>query len=477
MTSSKLCLLCLLGLHLSGYSIQEGTFEQYTQAEQRHIQPNVEADYHYPLLDQVQAPTPKKKLSLQEQMVNFFGTFVTSSPYPGVRATFEGTELMSQLSSVNKDLQILLELEKSNEYIKKHNIPYPQHPRIFLSGQVEMTALIQKDATSHPESDIDLTGAELDFLIVGSSWLYSYMSLQYDNSADSSLSNNRISNSRIKADSLFISFGDFMSSPWYLTLGQTYIPFGQYSTYRAIFTPLTRSLFRILQRDVALGFYNHNLQLSVYAFRGPSDAGSGNNINNYGVNCGLHFQIKELDAQIGIGAIRNISDSQGMQQAFGAIGNSETLRHVVPGLNINTNLTWKNWHIIGEYNQALVPFNPQNMAFSSNGIDFKGAMPKAFDVELAYTFKITTLPSSIAFAYSRSYQALGFNVPKDRMTLTWALYVFKQTLLSLEINSDKLYSSTSRATGELVTGNPYFINSSNLGHRDYTFGIDFLMYF
>ncbi len=459
------------------FAIQEGTFAEYQEAQQKSQEAEIQESYQNPLLKELKAPTKEKELTLQQQVVDYFGTFVTSSPYPGVRATFEGNELMSSLSSVNKDLQLLLELKQGNEFMAKKEIPYPKNPRIFISGEIEFTGFIQREATARLASDLDLTDAELDFLIVMAPWLYGFISFEYDNSVDPSLSSSRIQNSRINGDSIFITFGDLANLPWYVTIGQTYVPFGQYTTYNAVHNPLTRDLFRTIARDVALGFFNNTFQIALYAFKGDSYADSGNNVNNYGGNFGYHFTIKEFDGKIGVGLIRNVADSLGMQAAFGDPSNTEQLHKVVPGLNVNLNFTWKNWNLIGAYSQSLRPFDLRDASFSRNGTSFIGARPKAFDVELAYSFNIAKRPSSVAFSYSRSYKSLGFNVPKERMTLTWACYIFRGNLFSVELNSDKLYDRSNRAGGNIVTGNPYFIDPSNLGHRDYALSVDYLFYF
>lgn len=460
------------------YAVQEGTYIQYqeAQSEEAH-QEAIDKTYENPLLKHIEAPSKEKELTLQQQLVDYFGTFVTSSPYPGVRATFEGSELMSTLSNVNKDLQILLELKQANEFMEKQKIPYPVNPRIFLSGQIEFTGFVQRDARSHPESDLDLTDAELDILIVAAPWLYGFVSFEYDNSVDSSLSQSRVQNSRIHGDSIFITFGDMSKEPWYGTIGQTYVPFGQYTTFNAVHNPLTRDLFRTLARDVALGFHNERLQFAAFVFKGDSHADSGNNINNYGVNLGVHFEIKKLDCKLAVAGIRNVADSVGMQAVFGDPANNEKLHHVVPGLNANGNFTWGNWTFICAYNQALRPFSARDAGFSVNGTKFKGARPAAFDTELSYAFKLWKKPSSTTLAYSRSYKALGFNVPKERITFTWATYIFRGNLVSLELNSDKLYDSNNRASGNVVTGTPYFLDPRNLGNRDYSLSLDYLFYF
>jgi hypothetical protein len=469
--------LTLLFFTFAAFAIEEGTFLQYKEVEQQTTEKDPRSDYHYPFLDEIKAPTKQQELSLQQKVVDYFGTFVSSSPFPGVRATFEGTELMSSLSSVNKDLELLLQLQQAKLYLDKNHIPYPEHPRIFLSGQIEMTGFIQKDATGHPNSDIDLTDTNLDFLMVIAPWIYGYIGIEYDNSLDPTYSEDRIQNSRIHGDSIFVTIGDFTYCPWYLTLGQVYIPFGQYTTYNAIHDPLTKILFRTLSRIVQIGFYNDTLQCAAYVYKGSSHADSGHNINNYGINLGGHFQLKKLDATIAVGLIRNVADSIGMQAVFGDAFNGEDLHHVVPGINANGNFTLGNWTLLLAYNQVLRPFSERDTTYSTNGTTFFGPKPQAFDIELAYAFKILKHASSIALSYTRSYEALAFNVPKERINMTWATYVYRGCLLSFEFNSDKLYDASNRVNGKFVTGNPYFINPTNLGHRDFSFGIDFLCYF
>lgn len=472
------CVLFFLALSIPLLAVQEGTFIQYQEAskEARSEKETIQESYENPLLKHIKAPTKEKELTLQQRIANYFGTFVTSSPYPGVRATFEGTDLMSSLSSINKDLQILIELKASTEFMKRNNVPFPENPRIFMSGDIEFTGFVQKDARGHAQSDLNVTDSEIDFLIVVAPWLYGFIGVNYDNSLDLARSSSRIANSRFRGESIFLNFGDLSRKPWYGTIGQTFVPFGQYTTF-SVHVPLTRILFRTLARDVAIGFFDERFQFAAYVFKGDSFTGSGGNINNYGVNLGVHFEIKRLDAKIAIGAIRNVADSEGMQAAFGAPSNSEKLRHVVPGINAHGNFKWGNWTFICEYNGALRPFNSADVAFSSNGKTFKGARPIAFNTEISYAFNIEKRPSSITFSYNRSFESLAFNIPKERVALTWACYVFRGNLLSVELNSDKLYSKNNRAAGNVVPKIPYFINPKNLGHRDYSLIVDYLLFF
>lgn len=469
--------LLLFAFSAALFALEEGSFVQYQEAEEAAQKKEIEQSYQYPLLKEIDGTTEEKTLTLQQRVVDYFGTFVTSSPYPGVRATLDGNDLMSNLSNINKDLKILLELSQSSAFLRKEKIPFPTHPRIFMSGEIEFTGFVQKDGAGHPRSDLNLTDAELDFLIVMAPWIYGFVALEYEDSVDPALSTSRVANSRIKGESIFVTMGDLSSAPWYATFGQTYLPFGQYTTYDAVHSPLTEILFRTIARNVALGFYNNLFHVVTYVYKGDSYVGSGNNVNSYGMSIGCHFTSGQFSGKVAAGAVRNIADSIGMQGVFGDPRNREKLHKVVPGANAHMNLSYGNWNLIGEYNQALRPFDERDATFSTNRTSFKGARPRAFDVELAYAFNIYKRSSSIAFAYSRSFQSLGFNVPRERMTLTWAYHLFRGNLLSVELNSDKLYNNRCRAGGNSVRGNPYFINPSYLGHRDYTLSVDYLIYF
>ena len=286
----------------------------------------------------------------------------------------------------------------------------------------------------------------------------------------------------LKITSAFALLGDLSKFPLYGTLGQAYVPFGQYTSYYSVSSALTKILFRTLAPEAALGFYYKGILTSLFAYKGASHADHHKNINNYGFNFGFEFDYKILEGKLAVSMQRNVADSLGMQVAFGDIRSSEKLAHVVPGFDVNAFFTIaKSYNIIVEYIRSLKAFDPFDMAFSSNGTFFEGAQPSALNVEGAYSFDIYKHPSKLAVGYTSSWQALGFNVPKYRVNAVFGTYIFPQTLLSLEYTFDKLYSASNRAGGKFIrdaSGNPaYFVNPVNLGSQQHTFSIDFIYVF
>lgn len=419
-----------------------------------------------------------------ERIHKYFGTLVTSSPYPGVRATYEGTELMSQLSSVNQDLQLLLQQKSIDSFLEEEHITSCKYPRLYISGAVEGTAFIQKDAQDSLKSDIELTDVELDFFSTLNNFSKAFFSIFYDRALNN-ISNNRVRNTRLKITSAFGLLGDLNKFPLYVTLGQAFVPFGQYTSFYSVSSALTKILFRTLAPELALGCYYKGIIASAFAYKGSAYTDSNNkNVNNYGFNLGFEFDYKLLDGKLAVSMQRNVADSIGMQVAFGDknCNTSEKLAHVVPGIDFNAFFTIaESYNIIIEYIRTLRAFAPSDMAFSSDGTSFKGAQPSALNIEGAYTFEIAKHPAKFALGYTSSWEALGFNVPKYRINTVFGAYIFPQTLLSFEYTFSQLYSASNRAGGKYIrdcNGNPgYFINPNNLGSQQHTFSIDLYIYF
>lgn len=422
----------------------------------------------------------KEREKFFDRVSKYFGTIVTSSPYPGVRATYEGSELMSQLSSVNQDLQLLLQQRTIDDFMDAEHVTKCRYPRLYISGALEATAFLQKDIAGKVRSDIELTDVELDFFATLNNFSKGFLSIYYDRALN--ISSNRVRNSRLKVTSAFGLIGDLRKFPIYGTFGQTYVPFGQYTSYYSVSSALTKLLFRTLAPEAALGFYYKGLIGSVFAYKGSTYTGSDNNINNYGFNFGCELKYNSIDAKLAVSMQKNVADSLGMQVAFGQSTADEKLRNTVPGFDINAFINFgKSFHFIAEYTRSLKAFSPFDMAYSSDGSFFQGAQPSALNVEGAYTFSVSNFPSKLALGYTSSWEALGFNVPRHRINAVFGVYIFPETLLSLEYTHDRLYAQNNRAAGKIVrntNGSPaYFVNPINLGSSQNTVSLDLYIYF
>ena len=414
-----------------------------------------------------------------EQVTEFFGTLVGTSPYPGVRSTYNGNDLMTQLSQVNQDLDLLIGHDKVAKFYEEKGYKV-KYPHIMLSGLFEGTGFISIDATGHPQSNIGLTNAELDILGAYKA-LTGFAVFQYQNFPQPII-NSRLADQNLFLDVAFVTIGDLNAFPMYVTIGQTFLPYGQYNSYNGFNDPLTEILFRALANDATIGYYDGTFLGQFFFLKGNNRTGSGNNINNYGFNLGAHYNIGNSQNLLQASFIRNIGDCLGFQVAFANMRNTNTLRHVVPGLNINgSTQIGDHWFFVYEYNTALRSFAVQDAAYSTNGgKSFKGARPQAFDIEGCYQFNIGEKLSGIALGYSQSFQAVGFNVPKWRLDLTYSIYIFKGTVLSLEYMHNKLYDRGDVAAGQVAFAPggaiPYYRLPANKGHSDDTLTLDISFY-
>ncbi len=438
-------------------------------------------DSGYPngMLENAQSEKDASQDTELQRITDFFGTLVGTSPYPGVRSTYAGNHLMAQLSQINQDLDLLIGHDRVEEYYKSQGYTVT-NPHVMLSGKVEGTGFIAEDASGRPRSSIGLTGAELDILIAYKA-ITGFMVIQYQNFPNPVI-NNRITTNDLFLDVAFVTIGDLNVFPMYTTIGQTFVPYGQYNSYNGFNDPLTEILFRVLAQDATIGYYDKRFLGQFFFLQGDSHADSGNNINNFGVNLGVHFNPGITKNLFQVSFIRNIADGLGFQLGFANPNNTNTLKHVVPGINFNGS-TQIGEHVffVYEFNSALRPFAVQDAGFSTNGgRTFKGARPLAFDVEGSYQFNIGEHPTGISLGFSETFESLGFNVPKWRLDLTFATYIFKGALLSIEYMHNKLYDKNDIAIGQVALqpggGVPYYRLPAHKGNSDNTLTIDLSYY-
>lgn len=381
--------------------------------------------------------------------------FVSTGPYVGVPFQFAGNDLVVNSPSVNTDLQ-LLGIRKSimqqlnvmgGEIVKE-----PYHSHLLLSGVIEGTAGYFNPYGSPSNTDINLGNVSLDAFILGPSpWLLGFIEFTYAdvapvNDVFGGTSNYRVSDSRLFVNKAFVTLGNLTESPFYGTFGQSYVPFGVYSSVM-VSAPLTKVLTRTKARYIELAFAQQDpvsaFYGSAYIFRGDTHLGAAAKVNNGGLNIGYKFKRDWLKGKVGAGVIGNIADSGGMQVAAN-FQNFEKIVHRVPGYDLNTVLSLGD-HIdlIGEFITASTSFNPNDMSYKGSG-----AKPWAYDLEAAYSINLfETKPSSIGIGYSQSHEALALGLPLNRIALVLNTSWWRNTLQSLEFGRDREYANSDTASG------------------------------
>lgn len=401
-------------------------------------------------------------------------SFVSTGPYIGVPLQYSGSNLIINNPSINQDVALLGLRKNINQRLASIGLtPRDERPHLLLSGVVEGQA-VYRNRGDHPNSnssDINLTSAGIDAYVLGTAWTSALISLNYDGSNGAntgSFSNySRTQNSRVVVNKAFIVLGNFSQSPWYGTIGQMYVPFGQYSS-TMISSPLTKLVARTQARALLVGYQKQApcaFYGALFAFRGDSRLGGTNRINNAGLNVGYKFDTGYYKGNFGGGVIANIADSQGMQNngfsvvplrvvfppvplvftGFGGVSGSgsEDLVHRVPAYNVRGLFSFgPTLDLVAEYVIASTPFSRADMTMKSHQ-----ARPQALNVELAYSFQGLSKPLSLSGGYGMTKDSLALGLPAQRWSAVLNTSVWRNTLQSLEFRHDINYAASAYATG------------------------------
>ena len=365
----------------------------------------------------------------------FSSSAVTTSPTLGLRSKYKGEDLVVNFSTMNEDVRLL---EQRAEYQKQRSKDELSKPLLELSGVLRGTLSHVRTIEQVSDTDIDLSDTELDGFAEISRMVSGYFSLAYDSgepgySVDSvSTENyNRVSWSNISLKRGFITVGDFTQSNWYGSIGQMYVPFGKYSSYQ-ISSTLISMLGKTRSRAIDVGYRTKDMVATAYIMKGTTylDAErirESNNLalNNWGVNVQKTAKLADdRNVVMGIGYIRNISDSDGILDAYDTL-HSGTYRyamaHYTPAYDVYARVSSGDWVFNAEY---MHTFN----TIASHARDL--GQPSAIQLEVDRMFNLGTIPASIALGYGH---ISDFSlIAKNSYAVTLNAYMFKDTVQSLE---------------------------------------------
>lgn len=409
---------------------------------------------------------------------------VSIAPYIGVPTLYNGFELIVNQTYVNDDVKLLQLRQAERAAYKQNGGSDPEKPHLVFSGMLEAQASYADNYDGTSVSDVDLTDAELDSYIEMSPWISGYMTFMYDNSVNTSASPNRTDNSNLNLNQGFIMLGDFDKSPMYMSVGQEYMPFGQYSSFM-VSDPYTKTLARVKTRGATFGYVGQQSDFAPYfaafAYQSATDvSNSDERIDDGGANLGFKFNKSKVNGDFGVSWLSQMADSQGLQGdgdqlGFGESGTNsvtstgfENMDHRVPAVDVHTSMSTGPVTLIGEYVQATTSFSSDNMEFND-----EGAQPKAMQLEMGYSFDAGDLPSTVAVGYNKSWEALAIDLPEDAYLASYSVSIWSHTLLSFEVAYNNGYSDGSTATLQQNDAT----NSDQLGEHYLSTTLQFDTYF
>jgi hypothetical protein len=343
---------------------------------------------------------------------------------------------------MNEDLSLLKLREKMDSYALGLGLPMVERPMIVMSGGAEgiFNYKHREKYNQRRLADINLSRAEFDIVGLVSPWATVVINVAYEDKDDKRSS--RIDNSRFKLDRGFITIGQLSKCPFYLTIGQTFAPFGSYSSYM-VTDPSTKLLGRTKDRMAILGsaFKSSfgDFAFQVYGFAGDIKrrVGGNNLIDHGGANLDYTYAHNKLKMVVGGSVIGNIMESDGV---FNNVINDKNDKKLVHrrsyGLSARTRISYDMFNFRVEYVGAGKAFDRRDMVF--NGY---GAKPKALNFEGAIEFKTCNKPSTFALGYGRTWEALGLSLPKHNFFTVYSISLIKNTVLGFEYRHDVDYGT------------------------------------
>ena len=417
------------------------------------------------------------------QPVNILGTAplyvagipVIVSPYLGVPPAYDASDLIASYSLINSDLLLLQERQTLENLYNNNGLPVPTNTFMALSGLVTGQVTETRPYNNNRNSDIDLSALDFDYIAGMGPWITLLVTMDYDNIPPSSLIpaqlGPRTINSRIFLDQGFFTIGNLNRCNFYFSIGQMYVPFGQYGSY-LVGSPLTSSMGETKARTILVGYNHttttHEFDAQVYVYKGDSITRSitFSQINEGGINLDYYINEPNWSTNIGGGFITNIADSASFQlngngavnvgnDIFGGFASSpgfELLAHRAPALDLHGSLTLGKISFESEYITVVRSFAMENLSFNdANNGNFKfshNAKPRAFDLESSYKFDVLGRPSAVSIGYGFSRQALALLIPAQIYGATISTSIWRSTTQSLGVVRSVNYSVNDHTFGQ-----------------------------
>lgn len=296
------------------------------------------------------------------------------------------TELKHQQAAREKDQAV-------------RNVAHEVADSISMGGVIEVVASqTNSDAWSGDDaSDIVLDTFELVIEASANEWVSGSLLFLYEDD----------DNDHLNVDEAFITIANQEVTPFYLTAGRLYVPFGHFET-NMISDPVTLTLAETREDVVQLGFETDGFYGSAYLFNGDVDeaktaysAADDNQIDNYGLNFGYAMESDNFSLDVGAGYINNIATSETLTEAVdetALCGGDACVKDYIGGMSLHAIANVGQFYLIAEYVSALDEFE----AGEISTVNADKLKPQAWSLEAAYNFNISGKEAIVALGYQKS---------------------------------------------------------------------------
>ena len=305
--------------------------------------------------------------------------------------------------------------------------------KVKFSGLVEIEAFAGKDFAGAKTSDVTLATVELGLEAKITDLVSANVVALYEEGA--------AEDDHLIIDVGTITLGNEEKSPFYLTAGKMYVPFGSFAS-ALVSDPLTLELAETRDTALLAGFATAGWYGSLYTFNGEVDkTGSNDTMSTFGANFGYKLEEGDWQMDLGAGWLNHLGNSNTLRDHLATT--SVTVEGFTDALAMHGRLQYGGLSVTAEYIAALDSFQPGEMDFAG-----RGAKPEAWQLELAYATEVAEREVTLALGYQRTEEAVALGLPEHRYLAAIGVGIFDHTTLALEYRHDQDYDLAQGGTDE-----------------------------
>ena len=333
-------------------------------------------------------------------------------------------------STIQKEMREQIEEDGKEQKINDY---------LTVFGVIEGEAVFGDDYEGNSFSEFNVATVELGLAAQVSDWAAAQILALYEGP-----------DGDFNIDEATILFGNEEKSPFSLTVGKFYMPFGSFET-NMVQDPLTLEIGEIGDYGVALGFLSNGFYGGVYGYNGMKETGSSETITGFGAEAGYELETDTMNLRTGISWVNNIADSGGLSDYLAESG-FDTVQDHINGIGLHIMAGFGPVTFIGEYVQALDAFaEAGDMEADPSGMNTGTAFsaePAAWNTEVAYSAEVLGKESIFAIGYQGTSEAVDLGLPETRILAVASMVLLPGTALSMEYSYDTDYDVADGGTGE-----------------------------
>jgi hypothetical protein len=260
----------------------------------------------------------------------------------------------------------------------------------------------------------------------------------------------------VALDEAYAMLGDLTQSPFYMTAGLRYMPFGYYNDPHVLTPSLTQLLTQVQDTSIQVGYAQPcGFHASGYVFRGLLQAPVGGlvatdrraNINNGGLDVGYAWGdgqgMRGFDA--GVSWLYNMSDVLAVQSRYNAAAAVAPFgwTSATGGIAARLGGYYMNFDGSVDYVSALRRFNVADTV--------SNIQPSAVAAQVGYGFRYMGHEHRIGLGYQQSFSTLNavasLGLAQRRYQADWTVGLAPSTKLQFQYTHDRDFSVAAGGTG------------------------------